>query len=345
MAVLGGARLAIVLGVVACSVSSPSGARAAEAAQNATGDRATLAVARSSAELQYRKGVEAYGNGRYTEAIELFIKADQLSPSAALSFNIARAYEKLTDSRSALAWYRDYLRRAPDAGDADQVAQLAERLETELAQRGLEQVTVMSAPAGATVLVDERPVGVTPWTGELPTGNHQISLRLRGYADTGRAITLTPADSMDVNVTLYPDTQAPLAIAGPVAPAASPATGAAAGMKNTARPLRTAGFVALGAGAAALGGALGFELSRKSAETDARNEPEQLRAARYVDTAESRATAARVFAGLGAAFAVTGGVLLVLDARKEAKKETGLTRVGLGCTGGACGLAASGAFQ
>src|SRR5262249_28961624 len=69
------------------------------------------------ARARYRQGVEAYKAGHYRESIDYFLEADRASPSAALSFNIAVAYEKIDDVAAALRWYRDYLRRAPDAKD------------------------------------------------------------------------------------------------------------------------------------------------------------------------------------------------------------------------------------
>ena len=50
---------------------------------------------------------------RYAQAIEHFLAADALVPSAALSFNVAKAYEKLGESAKALRYYRDFARRSP----------------------------------------------------------------------------------------------------------------------------------------------------------------------------------------------------------------------------------------
>ena len=70
---------------------------------------------RSLAKSKYQQGAEAYAAGHFKDAVDLFLAADQLANSATLSFNIARAYEKLHDDAGALRWYRDYLRRSPNA--------------------------------------------------------------------------------------------------------------------------------------------------------------------------------------------------------------------------------------
>jgi tetratricopeptide (TPR) repeat protein len=303
------------------------------------------ASARHAAQARYRRGVTSYSSGRYTEAIDLFRQADRLSPSAALSYNIARAYEKIGDGPSTLAWYRDYLRRSPNSTDADEVGRSIDRLEAELSQKGVQQVTVLSIPNGATIVMDGQPVGVTPWTGELSPGSHAVSIRLRGYADVERTFALSSADAMDVSVTLNAESGSPsassLVSAGGVSSMPSDTEPA-----RRSRAARTWGIVSLSAGVAALGGAFAFEMMRRSSADDAKDETEQIRAAQHVEDAESRATTARILTGAGAALAVTGGILLVVDAGKGSSSAARQgPRVGLGCSGGFCGASAFGRFQ
>src|SRR5688572_9276776 len=68
----------------------------------------------AEAKARYEAGARAYAEQRYKDAVDLFLEADRIVSSAPLSFNIARAYEKLGDSSGALAFYRDYLRRDPE---------------------------------------------------------------------------------------------------------------------------------------------------------------------------------------------------------------------------------------
>ncbi|HEX7671782.1 MAG TPA: hypothetical protein VF395_19445, partial [Polyangiaceae bacterium] len=55
------------------------------------------AASPTEAQRRYEDGVRAYAAGRYREAIDLFRDADQRAPSAALSFDMARAYTRLGD--------------------------------------------------------------------------------------------------------------------------------------------------------------------------------------------------------------------------------------------------------
>ena len=279
---------------------------------------AELQQRREDAAQRYEQGVQAYQEGRHKDAIDLFLEADALAPSSALSFNIARAYEKIKDSSNALRWYRDYLRREPEAEDKQAVSALIEEYEKVLEAKGLQQLTVLSEPETATVRVDGRPVGVTPWTGDIPPGAHTLSVSLRGYADAERQIALASDSAQDVSFRLQPATEAPPVPAPvPVAPAGA-ASGPATAPADTAASSEPQGigvvtYVVLGAGVATLGAAGAFELMRQSAEDDAKNATTQIEKSDALDTMDSRQTTARVLLGVGGALTVAGGVLLALD--------------------------------
>src|SRR6185436_18266878 len=98
-------------------VLSPSVARA----EDAPSDEVQTEERRNSVKVKFQEGAQAYEQGRYKDAVDAFLAADRLAPSAPLSFNVARAYQKLGDGSSALRWYRDYLRRNPNAQNADSV--------------------------------------------------------------------------------------------------------------------------------------------------------------------------------------------------------------------------------
>jgi tetratricopeptide (TPR) repeat protein len=300
----------------------PTLAQAADAPPSTEGAAASD-TRRADAKVRYEQGAQAYAAGRFKDAVDLFLEADRLAPSAPLSFNIARAYEKLGDDSGALRWYRDYLRRAPDAANAKDVQATVSKLEDQLSKKGVQQLTVMSTPSGATVLVDDRPVGVTPWTGDLFPGRHRVALTLRGYDDQTLEVDLAAHRSQDVSATLAQS-------AAPGGAAAAAATGAETAPATSApvdRPSDEGGkkfgilpWVTIGAGGAVLGGALAFELMRRSSEKDAESEQTQIGYQEKLDEMESRQTTARILAGVGGALVIAGGVLLVLDLGSSEKK-------------------------
>jgi hypothetical protein len=187
---LGVSVLASVLSVTLsrAALSDPTARTPAEAGTAQNTEPASKANAR------YREGVEAYRAKRYGDAIVAFIDADILVPSAALSYDVARAYEKLRDSRNAVMWYRDYLYRSGFIGDRAQVEQRIAALENSIEPK-TRAVSTSPEPPGALLTQNdvrapnlrtarmpepERPVRA------LPTSD-------RGPASTGRGNTLRTA--------------------------------------------------------------------------------------------------------------------------------------------------------
>ena len=292
---------------------------------------ASVEARRDAAKEKFRQGSELYEAGQYGRAVQAFMQADRLAPSAALSFNIARAYERLDDTSGTLRWYRDYLRRSPNAKNAPEVRERVASLSAKLAQSGMQQLTVLSMPVGAVVVIDGRAVGVTPFTGDLSLGKHRVLLDLPGYRNASHEILLDPKAPRDLNANLDQEPER--------------SAGAAAGPGNMltdmpgARRFGIAPWVIAGSGIASLGGALGFELARRSHEDGAQNAPDQPTFKAKIDAMERDKTTARVLAGVGGALLVTGSVMLLVNDRQPSSP-----RVGLGCTFSGCTALARGTF-
>jgi len=303
----------------------------------------------STARQRFVAGAQLYSQGKFSDAVDQFLAADRIAPSAALSYDIARSYEKLGESSLALRWYRDYLRRAGDPADAAKVRRTVQSLERELRNKGVQQITVRSIPRGATVAIDGEPAGVTPLTTDLPPGHHRLTLTRDDYDPTERPFTLSPDEAQDIDVRL---TQKG-ASASPPVPVPVPESASPPPPTTTLTPVppepsrassptvRTLGIVGMSVGGAALGGALTFELLRQSSVNDAKKDNTQIGYASKLSAANDRQTASRVLLGVGAGLAVTGGILfLVGNARTE---RTG-TELAVGCSYGECSARASGRF-
>jgi hypothetical protein len=325
------------------AISSPAFAQAGSDAPDPTSPEGKQAEGKA----RYERGAEAYAAGRFKDAIDLFLQADALAPSAALSFNIARAYEKISDDASSLQWYRDFRRRAPDAKNGPEVDERIVALEKVLATKGVQQLTVLSSPLGATVIIDDQPVGVTPFTGQFAPGSHKVQLSLRGYADTERRVELQAERAQDLNVPLVPAARgagtSPSDPGAVDAPGTAPVVAQPVQVRDRPRGLRFGvwPYVGLGAGAAALGGALGFEMARRTAESDAEADETQVGFKEKLDKMQSRQTVARVLVGVGGALVVAGGTLLVIDLTTRSREPK---RASLGCFEGGCGIEVGGRF-
>ena len=327
----------IVLALVIASLAAASRAGAAEG-EKAAAPREEAAV--GEARARYARGVEAYRLGRYAEAVEMFRQADALAPSAPLSFNIARAYDKLGDASNALRWYRDYLRRAPQAPNAAEATAQVRFYEEVLQKRGVQQLTVLSNPPTATVAVDGVPMGVTPWTGELAPGRHRIELVLRGFADETREFELVADRARDVWVELRALPKQPSAEAAPTQAAPSPRSRPVATRSSSRFGIWP--YVALGAGTVALGGAVAFEISRQNAEDEAARDAMQISFKSKIDQMEARQTTAQVLLGVGGALVVTGGVLLAVELLAPSSKTQASIALDAGPNGPA--ISAFGSF-
>lgn len=266
--------------------------------------------ARAKAVELYGAGQEAYAAGRFKDAIDYFLQADATKRSASFAYNIALAYEQMGDDAKTLQWAREYVRRKPAAGDRATMDALVERMQKSLAAKGLQQVTVLSTPPGATVHVNGAPAGVTPWTGTLSPKEHVLYLEAAGREPTTHAFVLPADRAIDVMVTLPERQPQPAAPVAPVAPTTAPV---APTRVDDGATVSWWTWTALGLGAAGLGASLTFELLRAGAESDAQDAMTQIEAGEHADRMESHQLAARVTLGLGAGFAALGAGLLIVD--------------------------------
>jgi len=287
------------------------------------------ASVQARAQAHHDQGVAAYREQRYREAIDHFLAADNVMASPANSFNVARTYEKLGESARALEYYRIYLHRGPDPKNEQQVRTRVREIEVALGQRGVQQMTVRSDPAGANLSIDGIARGTAPWTGELALGRHQLVL---DYGSLERQLTveLVPEQALDVDVALASpssnDSTAPQATASDESRAPS---------ETRAMPTFVPWVVA-GTGALALGVAGVYELKRRDAQSDAHAEDYQPAYFEDRDRMLSYQTTARVFLGVGAALLVTGGVLAFVNQPTTVEQPQAPPPVAFGCDGETC---------
>jgi tetratricopeptide (TPR) repeat protein len=308
--------------------------------------RATPDEAVSEQQVQardlYEKGARAYRERRFEAAIEQFLAADRLAPRAPLAFNVARAYEKLEQPARALQYYRDYLERGADGSNRSEVEARVRELEATLAQRGVQQVTVVSSPPGASIRIDGQELGMTPSTFEAKLGTHEVVAEREGYEPTRLEIDLDGKKSLDLTIALRTatpprqDTAAEQKTVGRKQPLDTPM-----GRESTSAGLQPWPWVVVGAGAASLGAAGVFELLRRDAESDAENARYQPDYHTQRERMNTHQATARVLLGVGAALALGGGLWALIEGAPAEAEEM---PVAVGCDTTVCAGTWNGSF-
>lgn len=136
---------------------------------------------KTEARVLVQKAVQRFKAGQYSEALELFARADTKFHSPAITYNIAQAREKLGQAQAALDAYSAYL---TEAGTSGKYAEAAKVAIDEIRERSSE-VEVVSQPPGATIVIDGVDVSAsTPRSIVLFPGSHSIEVQLDDWRQT-----------------------------------------------------------------------------------------------------------------------------------------------------------------
>jgi len=268
-------------------------------------------------------GAEAFADERYFDAINFFLEGDVLAPSPAFAFNTALAYQEVGDWARALRWSRAYLRRSGDDTDASgEMKILVAKAEKRLAAAGIQQMTILSNPSGATVSIDGAAVGVTPWTGEFKPGSHRIALRLPRHETQRRTVELSRDQAEELTFVLPKRTAPSLP-----KPSTQPA-------EEASHAMLVSSLVFMGLGLGGVGAGLGLELKRQRAAEDALDAPTQVQALDALEAHDDYQLGSRIAFGAGGALLAVGATILIVDLAGGDTAEA--PRAGAICDGHGC---------
>jgi tetratricopeptide (TPR) repeat protein len=287
----------------------------------------TLAVAgpaedTAKAREAFVTGQGLYSSGKYAEALKQFEASYALKPHPATVFNIARCLDKTNELVRAMTSYKEYLRLAPTATDADEVSKAIDSLEQRLQTKGTQHVLVYTEPASARVSIDGKEVGSTsPAAAALPPGQHTVVITAPGYEPYERSFALGATRSLELTVSLSaaltppvgqkPGEQGTTATASKVTPApkdavstSRPSSGAVSTTATQAPRGRLFTWVAGGVAVAAAGASLGTFLAMQGNEAQLAS----VIPSRTRETATRLYNDAFTFGTLSTVFAITAGV-------------------------------------
>jgi tetratricopeptide (TPR) repeat protein len=150
-------------------------------------------------------GQRLYKQGLAADALVKFEESWSLRALPVTAYNIAVCQEDLKREAQAIRWYREYLRRAPDAPDKKDVLKTMTALEQRLKKQGKQALVVVTEPDGVDIEVGGLPYGLSPVVVTLPPGTHRVVARGKGLVTVERNVALPDDTSVEVSLLLSPD--------------------------------------------------------------------------------------------------------------------------------------------
>jgi hypothetical protein len=318
---------------------------------------------RAGARTLATEGAAAFNEGRYKDAVDLFIKAESLVHAPPHLLFMARSHAKLGQFVRAREAYMKIVKEQlpPNAPQAFRDAQTTAEEERKQVEPHIGRLTIKVEGADAakdlSVAVDGQPVSAVLLGVPQPIdpGTHTITASATGFKAQPASVTLKDAGQASVILKLEPDGSAPPPVAAPAGAAPATTGGVVSTLPNeppsdTGAPsggnsgMRIGSYVAFGVGA--VGVALGtvFVLQSSSKRKDADKEAEACpcekgtpiaeKIAGLDDDARSAQTLGIVGYVVGGLGVATGVTLLILSSKKEEPKSAYVRPyVGLGAVG------------
>jgi hypothetical protein len=268
---------------------------------------------KAAAETLFQTGITLMNEGKFAEACPKFAESQRADPSSGTLLNLGSCYEKTGKKASAWATYKEAAVLARSLSQTDREATANARV------AALE-------PALSTLRIDAGDIpGLTIERGDLPVGrgslgvpiavdpgDHVIEASAPGYKPW--STTIKVGDNADKKTVTVPPLQKL-----PEAPPALPPYEA-----SGSRPMRIAGFVALGVGVVGLGlgGAMGgLALSEKGDADEHCPEKKCTQAGLdIINGASTKALVSTIGFGVGLAGVGAGIALIVLSGPKKAEE-------------------------
>lgn len=296
------------------------------------------AEAKSQAEQFFQAGVSLQKTEDFEAAIAAYETSVQLFVTKSALFNLANCQRAA--HRYADAWYT--LTRLQQTYGAELVEPMSSTSKAQLAE--LENLTgllmVETEPSGATITLDDKPIGVTPWATSMRVaiGQHMLRATLQGYGDQTNTVQLTPKQAASVRFELSAAEPEPVATTPPTPSAAPPAP-----PPNDDKPQvspspvasgpspawRTVGWVsvALGGVAVALGSRTGLRALDVDDHLSSVCEAGHCApsAGAHIERLDRLTLSTNLFFGAGAVLLATGATLVLWPATPEQPETVTLT--------------------
>lgn len=156
----------------------------------------------AKAQVLNSEGAAAYRAKNFSLALEKFKAANVLVPNPTFDVNIGRCHEALGQYAQALVHCKIALNATTVIASTRATAKkCVARLNARLTQPLLH---VKSSPPGATLRIDGRAVGTTPWTGKVEPGRRQVDLELADHRPQTRHVMMVLGGEERLSTALVP---------------------------------------------------------------------------------------------------------------------------------------------
>lgn len=187
----------------------------------------------------FREATQAYKDGDFTKAAELFERAYSFDAKPQLLFNIGQAYKDAGDYESSERYFQRYLEELPSAPNRDDVLAILFELQ-QLKAASMALVTI-DATEGLNVFVDAETEArcQTPCIVNLYPGEHSVAVEGEKTERETQTVTPEPAQELVLSFSpaLKPEFMARLLVLANVKGAVLMVDGQPAGSLPMARPL------------------------------------------------------------------------------------------------------------
>lgn len=299
------ALMTLTMTLSSTAVTRMSWAQSAKPAPSATPPPAATEAVLEEAKRRYGQGIRFYQDGDYRLAANEFERAYKLSNSYKILYNIGQVHLQLNNYARAV----DSLERYLVEGGSEIPEARRREIERDIKnyQSRTARLTVEANVAGADVLVDDIPVGVTPIGRplRLEVGTHRLTISKEKLVPASKLVSLAASEEAKIVVELKEESRPSVVVVNNV--------GASA---NAKKPYLWVPWAATGALAA---GTLVSGLIASQQLNDLSNLRDSSTATRAkLDNAERQAsTAAIVTDILGASTVAAAGLSLYLTFRKS----------------------------
>lgn len=157
---------------------------------------------RATARQAFERGVNAYGEERWEEALNAFQEAYRIAPHPSVRVNMANCYVHLARPVEALDHFERFLIEGGEDADPAQKREVRRQIQELRGQVG--ETFLRIQPEGATVTIDGHTTLRAPILDavKLAAGTHHVEVAMQGFATSAQDFEVEGGERHELRITL-----------------------------------------------------------------------------------------------------------------------------------------------